>query len=80
MGKYEELIKDIEFYPPEIMELNTIEGFIEFWHHEKPNHKTYEAAYKHCESVHKKLFGRCRYSSYDSFKMIVRRKRIQKRS
>ena len=57
--------------------LISAEGFVrEFWKRTK-NHKTMVAAYEELEMEYQEIFGKRRYSDYDSFR-VCRDRKIKK--
>ena len=57
----------IKPYPPEIIKLNTDQGYIQWFYHllkEAPSNK---AAWLELEVMHEKYFGKERFTNYKSF-------------
>ena len=63
-------------YPPEILALNNFKGFFEKYQEYYENPKlTQTKAYEKAELDHIKYFGRRKYSTYESFRMVCLQKR-----
>tara|TARA_R110002051_G_scaffold103198_1_gene174961 strand:- start:23759 stop:23983 length:225 start_codon:yes stop_codon:yes gene_type:complete len=63
--------------PFEILCLLSPNGFEDRFHSNCKNHKTYSKAYEETENEFEKYFGQRRYSSYDSFRVVMQRKMKQ---
>jgi len=63
--------------PLEILVLLSPRGFEERFHNHCKNQKTYSAAYEETEKEYESYFGKRRYSSYDSFRVVMNRKMKQ---
>jgi len=63
-------------YPPEILEINDFRGFFKLYQKYYENPKNTQAkAYEKAEKEHIKYFGRRKYSTYESFRMVCLQKR-----
>lgn len=62
----------------EIIKLITVDGFIEAFWVEVRLCKTQQDAYEKVETIYEKEFGRRRYASFDSFRVVRDRKTAQK--
>tara|TARA_R110002167_G_scaffold59643_1_gene169146 strand:- start:91 stop:297 length:207 start_codon:yes stop_codon:yes gene_type:complete len=65
--------------PIEILALLSPRGFEERFHYHCKNERTYIKAYEEAEREYEDHFGKRRYSSYDSFRVVMNRK-IKKRN
>ncbi len=60
--------------PVEILILLSAKGFEERFFYYSKNEKTYIRAYEKTEQEYKEHFGKNKYSSYDSFRVVMNRK------
>ena len=56
-------------YPPHILKLQTMEGFLSFFYDMTYHYPKHEEAYDHCESIYERYFGVRRFKEYDSFRV-----------
>ena len=63
--------------PLEILVLLSPRGFEERFHKNCKECKTYTEAYEKTESEYEEYFGKKRYASYDSFRVVMQRKMKQ---
>jgi len=63
--------------PMEILCLLSPRGFEDRFHFHCRNEKTYTRAYEKTETEYENHFGKRRYSSYDSFRVVMQRKMKQ---
>lgn len=63
--------------PFEILALLSPKGFETRFHENCKIEKTYKRAYEKTENEYEKHFGKRRYSSYDSFRVVMQRKMKQ---
>jgi len=63
--------------PFEILALLSPKGFEERFHNYCKKEKTYKIAYEKTENDFEKYFGKRRYTSYDSFRVVMQRKMKQ---
>jgi hypothetical protein len=61
----------------EILKLLSMKGFSEKFYDYSKKTKTYREAYEKTEKIYEKNFGKRRYSSYDSFRVVMNRKMKQ---
>lgn len=64
-------------YPKEITDLLTLEGFSAKFYELTQSYPTYEEAYECCEQLHLKYFRHRKYSSYNSFRNVLRLNRVK---
>lgn len=65
--------------PIEILVLLSPNGFEERFHQYCKTEKTYHKAYLKTEMEYEEHFGKTRYSSYDSFRVVMHRKQKRKK-
>jgi hypothetical protein len=63
--------------PIEILVLLSPNGFEDRFHKNCKLSKTYMEAYEKTEEEYQEYFGKTRYSSYDSFRVVMQRKMKQ---
>ena len=63
--------------PLEILVLLSPRGFEERFHKNCKECKTYVEAYEKTENEYEEYFGKKRYASYDSFRVVMQRKMKQ---
>lgn len=71
---------DVEIYPKELTDMLNFAGFSAFWEKMKLHCRTYEEAYEYSEKVFIYYFNHRKYSSYNSFRSLIIRKRKQIKS
>lgn len=64
----------MEKIPDSVLKLMTKEGFMELFWQKVVSGKTYKRAYEEMEEEHFGIFGKRKYASYESFKVILYRK------
>lgn len=68
----------IKFTPEQLTltrQLSTTEGFCQLFEENLATTRTVMRAYRLTEEVHEDLFGKTKYSSYDSFRHTLNRKK-----
>ena len=60
--------------PLKILVLLSLKGFEKRFYYYSKNVKTYIQAYEKTEQEYKQYFGKNKYSSYDSFRVVMNRK------
>ena len=66
-------MNEIKPYPPEILKINTTEGFMEEFYTKCATNKNVIDAFDEVNELHCKYFGRTKYNDYDSFKQVRNR-------
>lgn len=63
----------VKFTPEQlsqVRQLSTTDGFVEAFHQNLPTSKTFLEAYEVTEIAHEELFGKRKYSCYQSFATV----------
>ena len=63
--------------PFEILSMLSFKGFMQRYYYYCKIEKTYKDAYEKTEKEYEKIFKKRRYSSYDSFRVVLNRKMKQ---